>query len=104
MAEKRTIQYFKQHKQLGGNLEHQIYEVTVVNGRRVELLISTNNSYFLCNYYPSNTTVVPVLQEELQWLAVNHRGIFRLLAMYIDPNTSIYQAMVSLAAEHEIVL
>ena len=104
MAEKRTIQYFKQNKQLDGNVEHQIYEVTVINGRRVELLVSTKDSCFLCNYYPSHEAVAPVLQEELRWMAVNHRGVFRLLAMYIDPNTSIYQAMISLAAEHEIIL
>lgn len=104
MAKRETIQYFKRDKWLDGDVEHQAIEFTIINGRRIELLMSTENSCLMCDYYPCNESVNSVLYQELEWLAINHRGIFRLIAMYLNPQTSVYQAMSKLAAEHEIVL
>lgn len=104
MAERKTIQYFKRDKWLGGNEVHQVIEFTIINGRRIELLMSTDNSCLMRDYYPCHDEVNAVLKEELDWLAANRRGIFRLIAMYLNPQTSVYQEIAKLAAEHEIIL
>ena len=104
MAERKTIQYFKRDRWLGGDVEHQTIEFIVINGRRIELLMRTDNSCSMSDYYPCHDSLNDVLQEELEWMATNQRGLFRLLAMYLDPQVGIYQEMAKLAAEHEIVL
>ena len=104
MAKRETIQYFKRDKLLDGTVEHQTIEFTIINSRRIELLMRTDNSCLMCNYYPCHDSIKPLLQKELELLAINHRGILRLLAMYLDPHTSAYQTIKKLAAEHEIIL
>lgn len=44
------------------------------------------------------------VRAELQWLAINQRGIFRLLAMYLKPHSKAYSHMVAMASEHGITI
>lgn len=112
MAAQMTIRYFKRGKLVDWEdnvpRQEEILEVVfeIINGARLDLTKTSLNSHacMTCSSLPCCEVDNPDLKSELLWLAVNQRGIFRLLAMCLRPNTYAYQIIANLAKTHEISL
>lgn len=107
-----NVRYFKRDKLVDWEddvpREEENLEVVfrIVNGTRLDLTKTSLNvpACMTCSSTPWSGVDNSDLKSELLWLAVNQRGIFRLIALLLRPYTKAYQDIAILAAEHGITI